>query len=81
MAEFENLLYEKADGIGTVTINRPKALNALNAATVSELNTLIDEITADHEVKVVIVTGAGPKSFVAGADIKEMQSKSAIEGQ
>lgn len=81
MAEFENLLYEKADGIGTVTINRPKALNALNAATVSELNTLIDEITADHEVKVVIVTGAGPKSFVAGADITEMRPLNAFQGR
>ena len=81
MGTYENLLYEKSEGIGTITINRPKALNALNAATVSELDMLIGEIAADPEVRVVIVTGAGPKSFVAGADIVEMGPLDAIDGR
>lgn len=81
MTGFENLLYEKSDGIGIITINRPKALNALNSATVGELAALIDEISSDSEVRVVIVTGGGPKSFVAGADITEMRPLNAMGGR
>lgn len=81
MSEYENLLFEVDSGIGLVTINRPKALNALNAATIYELERLFDELAKDHTVKAVILTGSGEKSFVAGADITEMQSMSAIEGR
>jgi enoyl-CoA hydratase len=82
VGEYTNLLLEiDNDGIGTVIINRPKALNALNAATVYELDQMFDELAANDAVKVVIVTGSGEKSFVAGADIIEMKAKTAIEGR
>lgn len=82
MGEYTNLLLEiDSDGIGIVMINRPKALNALNAATVYELDQMFDELAANSAVKVVIITGSGEKSFVAGADIVEMKNKTAIEGR
>ena len=79
--EFANLLFENQEGIGIVTLNRPKALNALNQATLEELNQLADLIAKDESVKVVIITGSGDKAFVAGADITQMQPMSAIEGR
>lgn len=82
MSEFANLLLEiDGNGVGVVTINRPKALNALNAATILELSTMFDELATNDTVKVVIVTGSGEKSFVAGADITEMQNMTGIEGR
>ncbi len=75
---FENLLYEVVDGIATVTVNRPKALNALNAATLQELIDCFAAIADDASVKVVILTGGGEKAFVAGADIAEMQALDAV---
>ena len=62
-------------------INRPKALNALYTETVTELNRCVGEIENDAEVKVLIITGGGEKSFVAGADIVEMSTKNAVEGR
>lgn len=81
MSAYENLLFESENGIGIVTINRPKALNALNAATIYELDRMFDELAKDDTVKAVILTGSGQKSFVAGADITEMQAMSAIKGR
>lgn len=81
MSEYNNLLLEVTEGMGIVTLNRPKALNALNAATVHELDRMFDELAKDSALKVVIVTGSGEKSFVAGADITEMRNYSAIEGR
>lgn len=82
MKEYTNLLLETdSDGISTVTIYRPKALNALNAATIYELDQVFDELASNPAVKVVIITGSGEKSFVAGADILEMKDKTAIEGR
>jgi len=78
---FENLLYDCSDGIANVTINRPKALNALNEATLKELLCLFAAIREDAAVKVVILTGAGEKAFVAGADISEMQPIDAVTGR
>jgi enoyl-CoA hydratase len=78
---FENLLYDCGDGIATVTINRPRALNALNEATLKELLCLFASIQADATVKVVILTGTGEKAFVAGADIAEMQPIDAVTGR
>ncbi len=75
---FENLLYECGEGIARVTLNRPKALNALNIATLKELLSLFNGIKDDPEVKVVILSGAGEKAFIAGADITEMQSLDAL---
>ena len=69
---FENLLYEKRDGIGFLTFNRPKVLNALNRKTMEELNEILAGARDDGEVRVLILTGAGEKSFVAGADIWEL---------
>ncbi|HMM22378.1 MAG TPA: short-chain-enoyl-CoA hydratase [Selenomonadales bacterium] len=81
MSGYENLLLEKEGGIAVVTINRPKALNALNAATINELDKIASQLVADDEVKVVILTGAGDKAFVAGADITYMQSMTAMDGR
>ena len=72
---------EVSDAIATVTIDRPKALNALNTETLQELNTCFREIRSRRDIRVVIVTGGGEKSFVAGADIAEMYRSSASEGR
>ena len=78
---FANLLYENQDGIAVITMNRPKALNALNQETLDELNQVADMLAKDSTVQVVILTGSGDKAFVAGADIAQMQSMSAMEGR
>jgi enoyl-CoA hydratase len=78
---YENLLYEKRDGIGFVTINRPDKLNALNDATVRELHEVFNAIAKDDEVKVAILTGAGEKAFVAGADIGELAVQTPVQGK
>ncbi len=69
---YQNLLIDHSDGIATITINRPKSLNALSTATVAELNLAVEGVDGDREVKALILTGAGYKAFVAGADISEM---------
>jgi len=66
---YENIIYQAEDGIATITFNRPKALNALNPALLEEFSQALDEIAADENIRVLILTGAGDKSFVAGADI------------
>ena len=81
MTQYKNLLYATDNGIGLITINRPKALNALNSEVLIELNNLVDTVAQDESVKVVIVTGSGDKAFIAGADISEMQSLSAVAGR
>jgi enoyl-CoA hydratase len=87
---FENLLVEVKDGVATISFNRPKALNALNQATLIELRAallLLEHRAAgrdgvsEGQVDVVILTGSGEKSFVAGADILEMKDKSHEEGE
>lgn len=77
---FENLLFEKKGKVGILSINRPKALNALNSAVLDELDKAIDMIQEDEDVYVLILTGAG-RAFVAGADIGEMKSLNAEEGK
>ena len=76
--EFNNLLIEKSDGIATVTVSRPKALNALNEETLKELLCCFQGLEHDAEVRVVILTGAGEKAFVAGADIAFMKDLGAV---
>jgi enoyl-CoA hydratase len=78
---YEYVLLEKEEGIGIVYINRPQALNALNGQVLEELGQAIDDIKRDDEIKVVIITGAGDKSFVAGADIKQMQGFNPVEAR
>jgi enoyl-CoA hydratase len=80
-ANFENLLVEQKDSIAYVTINRPKVLNALNMATMSELRAVFTQLKDDRDVRVVILTGAGEKSFVAGADIGELQKNNPVEAK
>src|SRR5262245_21968565 len=73
---FDNLLLERDGAIALVTINRPQVLNALNAQTLDELRRAALELKHDDSVRVVILTGAGAKSFVAGADINELVAMS-----
>ena len=81
MSDFKNLLVENAGGIAVVTIQRPTALNALNLATLSELDTAFAALANDKSIRVVIVTGGGAKAFVAGADITEMQAMSPAQAR
>jgi len=78
---YENILYEKRDGIGFITFNRPKVLNALNRKTVEELRDALVDARDDDAVRVLIFTGAGEKSFVAGADIGELAQHDAVSGK
>ena len=78
---FENLLYEKKDGIARITFNRPKVLNALNRKTVEELRVGLIDARDDAAVRVLILTGAGEKSFVAGADIGELAQRTPVDGK
>ena len=76
-----NLLLVLEDGIAILTINRPKALNALNSETLAELDDCLTLLEKNKDVKVVILTGSGEKSFVAGADISEMVNATPDEGR
>lgn len=69
--DFQNILLEKQEKTTIITINRPESLNALNANTIQELSSALDLLESDAECRVIIITGSGQKSFVAGADIKE----------
>jgi enoyl-CoA hydratase len=77
----ENLLYEKKDGIAYVTLNRPKVLNALNKATWEDLRAAFEDARDDATVRGVILTGAGDKAFIAGADIGELATVSAVQAE
>jgi enoyl-CoA hydratase len=78
---FDTLLLERDGAIATITINRPKVLNALNSQTLDELRRALLELQRDAEVRVVILTGAGEKSFVAGADINELAVQTPTGGR
>ena len=77
---FQNLIYRREEGIGILSINRPKALNALNTNLLTELNRAIDMACKDNEVDVMVITGEG-KAFIAGADISEMKSMMAEDAR
>ena len=81
MARYQNLLFEIDAGIAVLTVNRPGKLNALNGATVDSLSRFFSDAAEDDEIRAVIVTGAGERSFVAGADIEEVSGFSALEGR
>ncbi len=76
-----NIIIQNNDSVRTITINRPKQLNALNSQTISELSDALKSAEEDNSVKVILLTGSGEKAFVAGADIKEFASFSVEEGK
>ena len=78
---YENLLIERDGGVLVVTINRPEKLNALNTKTVTELGQVMDDAASDAVVRVIVLTGSGEKSFVAGADINELAVQSPVSGR
>lgn len=79
--ELKNVILEKEGKIAIVTINRPKALNALNSETLKDLDTVVADLEKDKDIYAVILTGAGEKSFVAGADISEMKDLNEEQGK
>jgi enoyl-CoA hydratase len=78
---YENLLFQVEDGIAVLTVNRPKALNALNSRTLAELDQVLQVEARDPAVRALVVTGAGDKAFVAGADIAEMSAMSPAQAR
>ena len=79
---YENIIFNvQDDGIATITFNRPKALNALNTALLGELSGALDEIIANEDIRVLVLTGSGEKSFVAGADITELTKFNALQAK
>ncbi len=78
---YENIRREDRDGVAIVTVNRPDKLNALDNATIGELQHCFEALGADDKVKAVILTGAGEKAFVAGADIGELASQSPLQAR
>ena len=75
---YENIIYQVEEGIATITFNRPKALNALNSALLKEFSKALDEIDADENIRVLVLTGSGDKSFVAGADITQLATYNSL---
>ncbi len=78
MSSFQDFEITKNNGVATITMNRPKALNALNSNVLGELDIAVNELGQEDDIRVILITGAG-KSFVAGADIKEMKELDLIE--
>ncbi len=79
--QLENILWRVEDGVGVATFNRPKALNALDSRTIVELSQLLDAVSADRTLRALVLTGAGDKAFVAGADIVQMAGLSPLEAR
>lgn len=79
--EFNNIKVERKEDIAIIEINRPKALNALNSETLTELSAAFDQVAADRSIKIVVLTGSGEKAFVAGADIAQMKDMNPLEGR
>jgi enoyl-CoA hydratase len=78
---YENLLWEVKDGVGLLTFNRPKVLNAMNARTFDELDEVVSQVERDRAVRAVVLTGAGEKAFIAGADIAAMSTMSPAQAR
>ncbi len=78
---YKTLIYEKKDNIGLLTISRPDKMNAISRELTTELKQLLDEVESDEELRVMVITGAGDKAFVAGADINELVDREAKMGR
>ena len=78
---YKTLIYEKKENIGLLTINRPEKMNAISQGLTAELSQLLDEVEKDDELRVLVITGAGDKAFVAGADINELVDRDARLGR
>ncbi|WP_350284252.1 enoyl-CoA hydratase-related protein [uncultured Croceitalea sp.] len=78
--DYENIYIEEESNLATITIDRPKKLNALNKRTIEELHDAFNELDADKNIQVIIITGSGEKAFVAGADISEFAHFSVADG-
>ncbi len=78
---YENILLERAGAVAYVTVNRPKVMNALNAQTLRELAAAFDEVEADAALRCLVITGAGEKAFVAGADINELAKMQPLQAK
>jgi enoyl-CoA hydratase len=78
---YDNLLFEVSDKIARITFNRPNVLNALNRKTMDELGDCLKKVRADDDIRVLILTGAGEKAFVAGADINELSQQTPVNGR
>lgn len=81
MSEFNTIDLQVEENVAVITINRPKFLNALNTEVLMELSEAVDLVEKDSSIRAVVVTGAGEKAFVAGADISEMQAKNVLEAR
>ena len=79
--QFENLKFEKKNQIAYITVTRPKVLNALNSATIAELQSAFVMVKDDDDVRVAILTGEGEKAFIAGADINELATQGPVQGK
>ena len=79
--EYSNIIYEKRERVAAITLNRPKALNALNTALLTELREALQDAENDENIGVIVITGAGDRAFCAGADIPEIQGRSPIEAR
>ena len=78
---YDNILFTVEEGIATITFNRPKALNALNNALITEFAAALEEIAQDEDIRVLVLTGAGEKAFVAGADITEIATFQTLQAK
>ena len=79
--QYKNTVYEKSEGIATITINRPEALNAINEETILEILSELDDAKRDENIRVVVITGAGDRAFSAGADIKMMKDADPVKAR
>ncbi|UCE57884.1 MAG: enoyl-CoA hydratase/isomerase family protein, partial [Candidatus Bathyarchaeota archaeon] len=77
--KWENILYEKKNGVATITINRPKKRNAISRETIQEILSALDDVEKDASVRVVVITGAGDRAFSAGADISGMEGRTPLD--
>lgn len=79
--EFKNIIFEKNQGVATITLNRPEALNAFSSEVIEEVLGAIEDVKKDRDIRVLVLTGAGEKAFSAGADIKAMAGMTALKAR